>query len=348
MLDYLGNIPWLWGLGDESGVPYTVTDSYNSGMTSGYFEGANGYAGMWSGNDAGGLDFFATDYSSGSIFGDSDYTSFFSSTTSSGAYAYSLFDSWLSTGIEGNTILNQSQFNLINTGNGGLWSGYGTDDGSITGMSISTFDGQGNNAGSLTGPAVNALSSGLVQSAQADAVNSYLAWEGSVVEQLTPEYDERNATLDIASMLFFEFSGGGASRFLLGGSSRSTTGTVTRTNAELLQEIANRAARQNFEGSPVVQGTLRHSYADRLLTRYQRMFGDRELSTEVRYLDGYPNQSGLGSIRLDVVEGPLNKPTFIFDYKFGRSGLTQRRISKIRSVGNFDKNVPIIEVKPSQ
>jgi RHS repeat-associated protein len=124
--------------------------------------------------------------------------------------------------------------------------------------------------------------------------------------------------------------------------------TVTRTNAELVQEVANRAARQSFEGSARVQGTLRHSYADRLLTRYQDFYGSRGLSTEIRYLDGVPDVGGRGSIRLDVVEGDLFSPTSVFDYKFGSSGLTQPRIDQIRRVGGFGDDVPIFEIRPTQ
>lgn len=120
----------------------------------------------------------------------------------------------------------------------------------------------------------------------------------------------------------------------------------SRTNAGLLQEIADRAGRQSFEGTARVQGTLRHSYADRLLTRYQRLYGDRGLNTEIRYLDGVPNQGGLGSIRLDVVEGDLLNPSAIFDYKFGRSGLSPARIDQIRGVGGFADDVPIWEIRP--
>lgn len=61
------------------------------------------------------------------------------------------------------------------------------------------------------------------------------------------------------------------------------------------------------------------------MTRYQRMFGDRGLNTEVRYLNGQPWQPGMltnDSIRLDVVEGPVTAPTRVFDDKFGGAALT--------------------------
>ena len=64
-------------------------------------------------------------------------------------------------------------------------------------------------------------------------------------------------------------------------------------------------------------GISKHAYADRLLTRYQQMFGNRGLHPEVRYIDGAPWRQGVdplkGSVRLDVVEGPLNNPTWVWD-----------------------------------
>ena len=130
-------------------------------------------------------------------------------------------------------------------------------------------------------------------------------------------------------------------------------GVVTRTNSQLVQDIGTRAeawgARRGLSTTGSVEGTLKHGYADRLLTRYQRMFGDRGLSTEVRYINGHrwrPGNGLRGSVRLDVVEGPLNNPTAIFDYKFGNAVLSNSRIDQIRRIGGFGSNVPIIEIKP--
>jgi hypothetical protein len=130
------------------------------------------------------------------------------------------------------------------------------------------------------------------------------------------------------------------------GAARNAT---ARTNAELVQEIAKRAeAWGDREGLGLGSkaGTLKHGYADRLLTRYQSMYGDRGLSTEVPYLNGQANVAGKGSIRLDVVEGPLDNPKAIFDYKFGGAKLTPERILQIRQVGQFGPEVPITAVHP--
>jgi len=97
------------------------------------------------------------------------------------------------------------------------------------------------------------------------------------------------------------------------------------------------------------EGALKHGYADRLLTRYQDIYGNRGLSTEVRYINGAPWQTGdglKGSIRLDVVEGSLASPISVFDYKFGNATLTRTRILQIQRVGGIGPTVPVLEVKP--
>jgi RHS repeat-associated protein len=122
-----------------------------------------------------------------------------------------------------------------------------------------------------------------------------------------------------------------------------------RSNADLVTEIVSRAddwgTGQGLGLGPRA-GSLKHGYADRLLTRYQRLYGDRGLSTEVPYLNGQSGVGGRGSIRLDVVEGALDNPTAIFDYKFGGAVLTPERIQQIRRVGQFGPNVPITAVHP--
>ena len=132
-----------------------------------------------------------------------------------------------------------------------------------------------------------------------------------------------------------------------------TTPQAVRTNAQLIQDVATRAdqwgTRQGLASTGSVPGTLKHGYADRLLTRYQQMYGDRGLSTEVRYLNGRVWQPGMptkGSILLDVVEGPVTAPTQVFDYKFGGATLKPPRIVQIRAGAGLGPGVPVIEVKP--
>jgi len=119
-------------------------------------------------------------------------------------------------------------------------------------------------------------------------------------------------------------------------------------NAALIQDIARRAEAK-IGGTGRLAGSEKHLYAERLLERYQGIFGDRGLSTEVRYIYRRPWQPGdglLDSVKLDVVEGNLVRPTRVFDYKFGNQGLTPARLNEIRRASGFGNDVPIIEVKP--
>jgi RHS repeat-associated protein len=127
---------------------------------------------------------------------------------------------------------------------------------------------------------------------------------------------------------------------------------MVRSNGQLVQDIADRADAwgiRNGLGNGPVAGTLKHGYAEDLLNRYQLMFGDRGLSTEVRYLGGKVWQPGMplkGSVRLDVVEGPLSAPTAVYDYKFGGALLTPTRVGGIRTGANLGPNIPVVGVHP--
>ena len=56
---------------------------------------------------------------------------------------------------------------------------------------------------------------------------------------------------------------------------------ATRTNGQLVQDIGTRAdawaTRKGLTGTPQQLGTAKHGYAQRLLNRYQGMYGDRGL-----------------------------------------------------------------------
>ena len=125
------------------------------------------------------------------------------------------------------------------------------------------------------------------------------------------------------------------------------------SNQQLVQEIVKRAevwgTRTGLSPTGSVEGALKHGYADRLLTRYQEMFGSRGLSTEIRYSNGIPWHPGVplkGSVRLDVVEGPLANPTAVFDYKFGNAVLTPTRVNVIRNAAGLHVSVPVTAVHP--
>lgn len=75
--------------------------------------------------------------------------------------------------------------------------------------------------------------------------------------------------------------------------------------------------------------------------------GRGNLSTEVSYLNGRVVPYGTrGAVRLDVVEGPLNAPTAVFDFKTGSATLSPARINQIRGhLPGGGSNVPILEIR---
>lgn len=115
------------------------------------------------------------------------------------------------------------------------------------------------------------------------------------------------------------------------------------SNHEFVQELANRAEewgrRKGLNPTGNVEGIKKHKYAEELLKRFQKTFNSRlDLSPEVRYKNGMPYKKGDGvkdSVRLDVVEGPVDNPTAVFDYKFGDAVLDADRKAQMRRVGTF-------------
>jgi sulfite reductase beta subunit-like hemoprotein len=72
------------------------------------------------------------------------------------------------------------------------------------------------------------------------------------------------------------------------------------------------------------------------------MYGDRGLQTEVSYLGRTRVPYGTkGSIRIDVLDTTTNTA---YDYKFGRTGLTQREIQNIQTHG--PRGISVEEVRP--
>jgi hypothetical protein len=127
-----------------------------------------------------------------------------------------------------------------------------------------------------------------------------------------------------------------------------------QTNDEFVQTLANRAEawgdRKGLPRTGSGPGIEKHGYAEKLLNRYQRRFGSRGLTPEVRYINGALWERGLDpvldSIKLDVVEGPLDSPTSIWDYKFGDAELKPGRIKEIRTKAGLPPDVPVQAVKP--
>jgi hypothetical protein len=122
--------------------------------------------------------------------------------------------------------------------------------------------------------------------------------------------------------------------------------TAGRTNAQLVQNVATRAdnwgTRQGLGLGPRA-GTLKHGYADELLTRYQNIYGNRGLQTETSWLGNAPATYGTrGSARLDVWEPATGT---VFDYKFGNAVLSPSQVNKITTQGPLGVQ-QVIQVKP--
>ena len=118
-------------------------------------------------------------------------------------------------------------------------------------------------------------------------------------------------------------------------------GSAPNTFAQL-SAAAARAISAVGPGSGGAYGTLVHSaFEDEV-----NALGNPALSTEVSYLRGAVVPRGTsGSVRLDVVEGPLNAPTSIFDLKTGTATLTPARVLQIQGNVPGGSSVPVIEVR---
>jgi hypothetical protein len=125
-------------------------------------------------------------------------------------------------------------------------------------------------------------------------------------------------------------------------------GAAVPSTAEQLQAAANRAAQNVGPGSGPVYGTTVHT----AFRAEVKALGNSKLAAEQSYLNGVNVKYGTpGSVRLDVVEGPVNNPTAVFDLKTGGAQLTPARIQQIQA--NLPKlpnggNVPVKEIRPTQ
>jgi hypothetical protein len=112
---------------------------------------------------------------------------------------------------------------------------------------------------------------------------------------------------------------------------RAAPTVAARTNAQLVEDIGIRAQgwaqRKKLTGTARQIGTRQHTYARDVLRRYQRMFDDRGLRTEVSFFSGEEVRYGTrGSVRADVFDPATGQ---IWDYKFGTTPMTQRQIRRL-------------------
>jgi RHS repeat-associated protein len=121
-------------------------------------------------------------------------------------------------------------------------------------------------------------------------------------------------------------------------------GAAVPSTAEQLQTAANRAAQNVGSGSGAVHGTKVHTAFESEVQGLR----NSQLSTEQSYLNGANVKYGTpGSVRVDVVEGPVNAPTAVYDLKTGSATLTPGRIQQIRTnLPPASSNIPVKVIKP--
>ncbi|WP_428263333.1 hypothetical protein [Haliangium sp.] len=134
------------------------------------------------------------------------------------------------------------------------------------------------------------------------------------------------------------------------GGSGSVRGTAARGAAralastiDLLTAAAARARKAVGPGRGHVHGTRVHT----AFKAEVDALGKSNLRTEVSYLGGELVKYGKkGSVRLDVVEGPLNAPTAVFDLKTGGARLTPQRVEQIRRhLPKGSRDIPVLEIR---
>lgn len=111
---------------------------------------------------------------------------------------------------------------------------------------------------------------------------------------------------------------------------------------QTLSAAASRAQQSVGTGSGAVYGTRVHT----AFAQEVRALGQSNLNPEVSYLARQRVPYGTpGSIRIDVIFGPVDNPTAAFDLKTGSAALTTSRIQQIQA--NLPRpNIPVIEVRP--
>jgi hypothetical protein len=120
---------------------------------------------------------------------------------------------------------------------------------------------------------------------------------------------------------------------------------AAKTGATLADDLAAAATRARNTVGPGSGG----AYGTRVHTAFEAEVQglNQGLSTEISYLNGQVVTRGTpGSVRLDVVNGPLNAPVSIFDLKTGSATLTPARIQQIQSHIPGGANVPVFPVRP--
>ncbi|WP_185975256.1 RHS repeat-associated core domain-containing protein [Mesorhizobium sp. WSM4310] len=127
---------------------------------------------------------------------------------------------------------------------------------------------------------------------------------------------------------------------------RAVVGTSDISVESILSNAATSAAQKVGPGKGAVYGTKVHTAFENEV----KALVDPKLSTEVSYKGGLPVPRGTpGSVRVDVVEGPIANPGTAYDLKTGKASLDLNRVTQIQnnmpSLPNGSP-VPVKEIRP--
>jgi hypothetical protein len=136
---------------------------------------------------------------------------------------------------------------------------------------------------------------------------------------------------------------GGATFGVLKGASSAATRVLATDTGVQLQAIAKGVLQKLGPGRGPRYGTKAHTAFEQEI----KALGRSDLTPEVSYFQGKVTWRGRpGSIRADVVEGPVDAPKAIFDLKTGGAKLTPERIKEIQShLPPGHQNIPVLEVR---
>jgi hypothetical protein len=123
------------------------------------------------------------------------------------------------------------------------------------------------------------------------------------------------------------------------------------SNEELIKQAAQRANNNvQSTANAKLDGARKHVYAEKFIKKYQGIYGNRGLGTEIRYeyhMDGKIYRS-----RLDVLDLFNSK---IYDYKFGNAIMSKAQLIKyikmhpgyqIIIVNKFGQTIPTVTTVP--
>ena len=112
-------------------------------------------------------------------------------------------------------------------------------------------------------------------------------------------------------------------------------------NLTVFQEAADMAYKEIPGEGPVV-GTKRHKFATEYLKEYQTTHGDRQIKTNVNFIDKKIGKKGI----IDIVD---YKNKVIYDFKFGYPNKTPEILNNTKQMQWYRKNMnnwPSYIIKP--